>query len=164
MYGKMDRQIMKDKMGLTDEQIDKIVEDQMKRNVECEAMQKKHPEFAPEKLFPNVLPAHWFELKQVRSRNGMGFQTVGGLRVLLSVAPEKDGNVWMHASCSREDRLPSWDDIKEMKDLFVGTQRTAIQVLPPEAEYVNQHPNVLHLWSCLTADVLPDFTRGAGTI
>ena len=40
----------------------------------------------------------------------------------------------------------------------------AIMVIPPRSEYVNLNKRVLHLFYCLDRDVLPDFTRGGGTL
>ena len=85
------------------------------------------------------------------------------LKVICSAGVEADGKRWMHVSVSHRRRLPNWREYRLVKDLFIGKHRKAIQVLPAEAEYVNHHPNVLHLWSCLDGDPLPDFRRN-GTI
>ena len=91
----------------------------------------------------------------------------GALRVIESFAAELDGRWWQHLSCSRLERLPSWTDLRDTKAAFVGPDREAYVVLPPETSYVNQHPHVLHVWACLdepAGRILPDFTRGLGTI
>lgn len=86
------------------------------------------------------------------------YQHIGmPLRVLCAARVEADGKRWMHVSCSRPNRLPSWEELKLVKDTFIGRERKAIQVLPPEAEHVNIHPYALHLFSCLDDDPLPDF-------
>lgn len=82
-----------------------------------------------------------------------------GLYVIVSGCVEGDGRRWIHVSCSRSDRLPSWSDLRKVKDAFIGRERKAIQVLPPASEYVNFHPYVLHLWCCLDGDGLPDFRK-----
>lgn len=79
------------------------------------------------------------------------------LLVVCSARVESDGKRWIHVSCSRPNRLPTWQDVRRVKDVFIGKDRRAIQVLPPAAEYVNIHPHCLHLWSCLDGDGLPDF-------
>lgn len=84
----------------------------------------------------------------------------GKLRALVSLNRERDGRRWMHLSISRSDRLPSWEELRDAKNELLGRHVKAIQVLPPEDEYVNIHPNVLHLWVCLDGDVLPDFRHG----
>lgn len=73
---------------------------------------------------------------------------------------ERDEKLWLHLSISHAKRLPTWHDLREAKDIFIGKDRVALQILPREAEYVNRHPNVLHLWCCLDGDVTPDFRTG----
>ena len=84
--------------------------------------------------------------------------------LLVSGAEEEDGKRWLHLSVSRRDRLPSWPELREVKNLFLGREVMAVQVLPIESKYVNIHPNVLHLWRCVDADPCPDFTHGTGAI
>lgn len=79
------------------------------------------------------------------------------LLVVFSARREADGRRWAHVSLSRPSRLPSWEDVREVKNAFIGRDRRALQVLPPEAEYVNIHAHCLHLWHCLDDDGLPDF-------
>src|SRR5262249_28895883 len=117
--------------------------------------------------FPEVLPAGWEEhptpygwdrdYHRVYTRHGT-------LRVLISCAQYGDGKAWLHVSVSRQNKqLPSWDALSEVKDLFIGPERTALQVLPPRRKHVNIAP-VLHLWTCLSGDVIPDFTCNGETI
>jgi hypothetical protein len=81
------------------------------------------------------------------------------LTVIVSVAREDDGRRWKHVSVSRRDRqLPSWGDMRKVKDAFVGPDAYAYQVFPPEALYVNIHPGVLHLWQCLDGQAIPEFS------
>jgi len=107
---------------------------------------------------PQVLPFNWKPLKN----HGLGedmrcYQGRAGLRVFLSVALERDGKRWVHVSFSRRDALPNWEDVRAVKDLFIGKDKEALQVFPPEDEYVNLHPRTLHLWHCLDGRVTPDF-------
>ena len=67
-----------------------------------------------------------------------------------------DGKWWLHVSCAKPDRLPTWEDLKEVKNTFIGRYKKAIQILPNEKEYVNIHPYCLHLYNC-DNDMLPDF-------
>ena len=106
-------------------------------------------------FIPLVLPTNWVVLR--KAVDGV-FMTDGFLRIMFTVGPARDGKDWLHLSVSRAERLPSWDDLTFVKDLFIGSSRTAYQVLPSRDKYVNCHPYVLHLWSCLEGDPLPDFT------
>ena len=107
-----------------------------------------------EEMAPRVLPPGWRRL----SDPGNKWLTNDGLSVICS-AEQVDDRRWWHVSFARQNRMPSWEDLRKVKDVFVGKSRTAIQVLPSEDKYVNYHPYCLHLWSCLDADGLPDFRR-----
>jgi hypothetical protein len=91
------------------------------------------------------------------------WQKIGDdVMVLVSESVESDDRIWLHVSVSRPNRLPTWADLRRVKDAFIGKDRKAIQVLPAQSEYVNIHPYVLHLFACLEGDPLPDFRRGTG--
>jgi hypothetical protein len=113
---------------------------------------------------PAVLPAGWHEAGVMRQGPAVGYvyRSAFGLAVIVSVAEEDDGHRWLHVSCSRAERLPTWRELREVKELFVGRDRLALQVLPPEDEYVNVHPNVLHLWCRLGPRPVPDFRTLGG--
>lgn len=111
-------------------------------------------------LLPRVLPGSWRELRVAQMPFSKWYMTQDGLRVCASMARERDQRRWLHVSVSREDRLPTWEDLKTVKDIIVGPEATALQVLPPKSKYVNKHPFCLHLWACLDGDVVPDFSRG----
>jgi hypothetical protein len=113
-------------------------------------------------VIPRVLPPNWRMVD--RSLDGGAFRCSDGLGVILSLAVELDEKLWLHVSMSRARQLPSWEDIRRVKLLFIGRERTAYQVLPPESRYVNIHPFCLHLWTCLDGDVTPDFTRGGSSL
>lgn len=65
-------------------------------------------------------------------------------QILFAIAG--DGLGWEHVSVSRTDRCPTWDEMCQVKDLFWDKDDCVIQYHPPESEYVNNHPNCLHLW------------------
>jgi hypothetical protein len=122
-------------------------------------------------LAPRILPPHWREVAQQHSEDGLAwtYEPPFGRRfkVLMSACRETDGNLWLHVSLSKwrgnEMEEPSWSDIRNVKDLFVGRERKAIVVLPPQSQYVNIS-EVHHLWCCLDTDTLPDFSKGSGSI
>lgn len=113
-------------------------------------------------FMPHVLPFQW--KYDAHSHASPGYLRRDGLFVIMSATIEEDGKRWLHVSASRNGQLPSWSDLREMKDVFIGRDRYAYQVLPPPSHYVNFHPNVLHLWACLDGEPLPDFTHGIGIL
>ncbi len=76
-----------------------------------------------------------------------GYKNADGLRVLLSVDTIEGGRRWLHVSCSRPGQLPTWEDLRLVKDIFIGRNHEAVQVLPKDEDYVNLMPFCLHLWS-----------------
>lgn len=64
-------------------------------------------------------------------------------RVLIVAS---DGMGWEHVSVSRRDRCPTWDEMCQVKSLFWDASDCVVQFHPPQSEYVNNHPNCLHLW------------------
>jgi len=65
------------------------------------------------------------------------------LRVLVS-----DGSAdgWEHVSVSLKNRIPNWEDMSFIKDLFWDEEECAIQYHVPKSQHVNNHPYCLHLW------------------
>lgn len=56
------------------------------------------------------------------------------------------GEGWDHVSVSLPNRVPSWDEMCFIKRVFFGPDEVVMQLHPAEQNYVNCHPNCLHLW------------------
>lgn len=56
------------------------------------------------------------------------------------------GEGWEHVSVSLSDRCPTWAEMCRVKELFWGPEDCVVQFHPAKSEYVNVHPNCLHLW------------------
>lgn len=111
---------------------------------------------------PGELPPQWTLVQ--RGADGASYRRVDRLAVITSACIERDGRRWLHVSCSRAKRIPSYEDLAHVKRVFIGEDRFAVQVFAPKTQHVNLHPNVLHLWCCLDGHPLPDFTQGTGSI
>ena len=72
--------------------------------------------------------------------NNGAFQ-IGVLHILAS-----DGEGWDHVSVSTPKKIPTWKQMCQVKALFWGPEDCVIQYHPPSSEYINIHPNCLHLW------------------
>lgn len=117
---------------------------------------------------PRVLHGSWREVE--RRLDGAAYRHVSDpWTVILSTELHPHPytgkeELWLHCSTARADRLPTWPELVEVRDLFLGRNTTALQVVPSHAEYVNVHPNCLHLWVPIGRRVTPDFTRGSGSL
>lgn len=111
---------------------------------------------------PRVLPNGWVILQAFG--DGYACQDRTGLRVIASTADMEDGRDWLHVSLSRADRLPSYADLKYVKEVFIAKDKWAAQLFPPVNEHVNIHQFCLHLWVPLTGSLpWPNFGKD-GTI
>ena len=109
------------------------------------------------------LPPSWEEVKV--SLPGNRTYRKGRLYVIFGVDAISWGGTWLHVSMSRKDRIPNYDEMVEVKKVFIGDHRQAVQVFPKKEKHISIHPNCLHLWCCLDpeGDGLPDFGK-FGTI
>ncbi len=116
------------------------------------------------RILPLVLPPNW-QVLHTRPDGAM-FMRRDGLQVIVSGEVEGDGHRWLHLSAANmaQKRIPTYQELCDVKALFIGAQAKAIQVFPPEAEKVNINPHCLHLWHNADTDPLPDFTRGGKTL
>jgi hypothetical protein len=106
------------------------------------------------------VPSEW-EYRQHFGPDGHIWErTVGQpLHVIETRAGQSDGRTWLHVSVSkRNGNIPSWQDLQDVRMVFVGEQRECYMVFPTQDRYVDIH-NVLHLYCCLDAPhgVLPHF-------
>lgn len=113
-------------------------------------------------VLPRGAPAGWTLI--ARSSDGASYRHSNGLAAILSVANELDGKRWVHLSVSRSNRLPSWTELTEARDAFLGPEALCVQVLAPKSRHINIHAHCLHLWQCLDGDPVPDFARGGRSI
>lgn len=117
---------------------------------------------------PRIIPAGWRMVEQ--RADGCAYSHFSEpWTVILSVEnhPEPDGSgdrLWLHCSTARRDRLPKWRELVDVRDWFLGRDTTAYQVIPSRAEYINIHPNCLHLWVPVGRRLTPDFTCGSGSL
>lgn len=86
----------------------------------------------------------WIELQQVVPY--CRTFAYNGLRVFVGREPLGPGGAgrW-HLSIAREDRYPTWDEIKAARYDLLPDDVTVALLLPPQSEYVNIHNNCFHL-------------------
>lgn len=107
-----------------------------------------------------VLPAGWREMpvREGSIIHGARIALRGKTTVVFS-AGKYGGQWWLHVSIAHPLKLPTYMDLVELKAVFVGLERQAVQLFAASADHVSIHPRALHLWSCLEpeGDGLPKF-------
>lgn len=108
-----------------------------------------------------ILPQNWMQISG--AEDGASFAMMDKLSriiltVIISQKIEGDYKRWLHVSVAHQKRLPTWEELRMVKDLFIGKDKKAFQILPSEDNYVNIHPYCLHLFCCLDDDGLPEFS------
>lgn len=85
-----------------------------------------------------------------------------GVRTIIVSDDQLAGTWWRHASISRIDKLPTYDDITFLHHIAWPEGGHAYQIFVPTGEHVNIHERCLHLWGRVDGQrCLPDF---AGTL
>lgn len=99
---------------------------------------------------------HYFGPFQSPQFGGVYFQRKDGLLVLVTIQ-RTEQREWLHVSLSFANKLPTHQDMRSVRGAFFAENAVVVQVFPPEAEYVNDNPFVLHLWQRLGPDrLVPD--------
>ena len=58
----------------------------------------------------------------------------------------EDGMEHVSVSPKKQFRMPSWDDMCVLKEIFFEDEEEAYQIHPKNSQYVNYVENCLHLW------------------
>jgi hypothetical protein len=113
-----------------------------------------------------ALPNGWLEVRNLppQFEGQRAWQHIDG-RCVIGTVGAHDVRWWLHVSVSRAKYIPSYDDLADVKRVFVGDALQALQIFPRAKQHVNIHPYCLHLWACLEpeGDGLPAF-GAEGTI
>lgn len=115
------------------------------------------------------MKTNWQHLDAARKRSGPYATTDGerdgafyiarGRVNFIIIASQGDDSIpWEHVSARAMDikgneRVPTWEEMCWIKGLFWEREECVVQYHPPESEYVNNHPHVLHLWKPLGLDL-----------
>ena len=80
----------------------------------------------------------------------MGIINFNGIQCHLVVGANENG--WEHVSAElMARRLPTWDEMCFIKDLFWDEEETVVQMHPKKSRYVNM-VEALHLWRPVNGD------------
>lgn len=64
-----------------------------------------------------------------------------------------NGEGWEHVSISSKHKIPSWKTMCMLKDMFFEENEVVMQLHPAKENYVNNHPNCLHLWRPINSEI-----------
>lgn len=65
-----------------------------------------------------------------------------------------NGGGWEHVSVHRTNgKMPTWEEMCGIKDIFFEDEETVVQYHPKKSEYVNIHKSCLHLWRPTTENM-----------
>ena len=65
---------------------------------------------------------------------------------LLIVASDGETTSWEHVSVSTRRRVPNWQEMCFVKNLFWAPEEWVVQFHPAASRYVNNFSPVLHMW------------------
>lgn len=106
---------------------------------------------------PEIVRVGWNLVEMPGGGTGVWQRRLTGLGVLLSIDEFAEGEEemvslgpgsYVHASMSRNDRYPGWDEMREVIRGcgFFDAERDVYMILPAHREYVNIHQNCFHWW------------------
>ena len=72
-----------------------------------------------------------------------GWVTIRGVTFVFVAS---NGGGWDHVSVSHGKRCPTWEEMCVVKDIFFRRDECCVEYHPAEKDYVNVHPNCLHIW------------------
>ena len=74
------------------------------------------------------------------------------LTIIASDAGEPEAEGWEHVSVSIAHRTPNWREMDWVKDCFWEPGECVVQFHPPRKDWINIHPNCLHMWRYVKAE------------
>src|SRR5262245_46922902 len=89
---------------------------------------------------------HDFEPSEPGDLNGVFMLRLPHIVLRIISSGHDEEYRWEHVSVSTEFRCPIWEEMHLVKRMFWKPEEAVMQLHPPESEYVNCHPNCLHLW------------------
>lgn len=97
-----------------------------------------------EQLYEELNSRNDFRILRTGFDGGMGEFFRGsqkGMTVIWSW-----GGGWEHVSMDGKNRMPTWEEMCQLKDMFFTEEECCVQYHPPKSEYVNNIPYCLHIW------------------
>lgn len=109
-------------------------------------------------MAPTVLPAEWHKAGVLDLGGIPGYRWRSAKRplsVIMSVENRGPGGLWWHVSTAHQRRNPTWDEIVEIKETFMGRECCVMHMIPPRSMWIDCGTNTFHLWHRLDGDTCP---------
>ena len=71
----------------------------------------------------------------------------------------EDGFEHVSISPTKVYKMPSWNDMAQLKDIFFYPEEEAYQIMPKKSQYVNLKNNCLHIWRPVNGLTLNDLVQ-----
>jgi len=84
-------------------------------------------------------------IQEIGSDGGYAYAYLNGSRKPAMIVFSWGGG-WDHVSVSYKNRCCTWDEMCTVKYIFFRDDECVVQYHPKKADYINNHPYVLHLW------------------
>lgn len=73
------------------------------------------------------------------------FREANGETKEITIWHNEDEGGW-HMSMSKKDKMPTYEEMKDMRYKMLPNRIYACEIFPPREEFVNRHPFCRHLW------------------
>lgn len=77
----------------------------------------------------------------------------------LVVGFKEMGYEHISVSPTKKSKMPTWNDMAYLKDIFFEDEEEAYQIIPKKSQYVNIKENCLHIWKPMNGKTLNDVAR-----
>lgn len=95
-------------------------------------------------LYEELSSRNDFRILRTGFDGGMGEFSRGSQRGMTVIWSWGGG--WEHVSMDGKNRMPTWEEMPQLKDMFFTEEECCVQYHPPKSEYVNNIPYCLHIW------------------
>jgi hypothetical protein len=107
------------------------------------------------------IPGDWI-ITQIKD-NCASYRNLLSMLIVRESVHEHNGERWLHVSISHSSRMPTWGELRTVKSIWFGNNRTAYHVLPRRELYTEDKDDAytLHIWCPLDSDPFPQEMWGA---
>ena len=101
----------------------------------------------PDRRMRDALLEQGFTAHTIDHMEGSAYEGPKHLTVIATIDDGPHGKL-LHVSVSYRQHLPSWRDMRTIRDAFYPDTVDVMLVLPRREHYVDVHPNCLHMQQC----------------